>query len=98
MFEDKTLVCQDCGLEFIFSAGEQEFYQERALKMSPKRCRECRINRRNSRNGRGPREMFDAICARCGADTQVPFKPVEGRPVYCMECFQQVREESSVIK
>ncbi len=28
MFEDKTLICKDCGQEFVFSANEQEFYAE----------------------------------------------------------------------
>lgn len=93
MFEDKILVCQDCGQEFVFTAGEQEFYHEKGFENEPKRCKDCRSNRRNNRNGnRAPREMFSAVCARCGAETQVPFKPVEGRPVYCMECFQQSKE------
>ena len=34
MYEDKTLVCKDCGKEFTFSAGEQEFYAEKVLKMN----------------------------------------------------------------
>lgn len=93
MFEDKTLLCQDCGQEFVFTAGEQEFYSEKGFENEPKRCRECRVNRRNSRNSsRGPREMFAAVCAGCGVETEVPFRPVEGRPVYCMECFQKQRE------
>ncbi|HLF16528.1 MAG TPA: CxxC-x17-CxxC domain-containing protein [Candidatus Thermoplasmatota archaeon] len=38
--------------------------------------------------GRGPpREMHDAVCADCGKATQVPFKPTEGRPVYCRDCY-----------
>jgi CxxC-x17-CxxC domain-containing protein len=35
------------------------------------------------------REMHDAVCSDCGAKTQVPFKPTEGRPVYCRDCFQK---------
>lgn len=35
----------------------------------------------------GPREMFDAKCSTCGKPTQVPFKPTEGRPVYCKEHY-----------
>jgi len=35
----------------------------------------------------GPREMHKAICADCGKETEVPFKPTEGRPVYCRECY-----------
>lgn len=38
--------------------------------------------------GRGRnRELFDAICAQCGAETRVPFRPTSGRPVYCRDCF-----------
>lgn len=35
--------------------------------------------------------MHPAKCAECGADTQVPFKPTEGRPVYCRDCYQKRR-------
>ena len=40
---------------------------------------------------RGPREMHKAICAECNQETEVPFKPTEGRPVYCKECYQKKR-------
>ena len=49
-FEDKTLVCQDCGKEFTFTAGEQAFYKEKGLDNEPKRCKECRDKRKNSRS------------------------------------------------
>lgn len=89
MYEDKTLICKDCGKEFVFTAGEQEFYAEKGLKNEPGRCRECRQAKRNAQ--RGPREMFDAVCAECGAPTQVPFQPKEDRPVYCDACFKAHR-------
>ncbi|MEA1960911.1 MAG: zinc-ribbon domain containing protein [Bacillota bacterium] len=91
MFEDKILVCQDCGEEFVFTAGEQEFYHEKGFENEPKRCQDCRQNRRN-RTGKAPREMFTTTCAECGAETEVPFKPVDGRPVYCLECFQKQKQ------
>lgn len=37
---------------------------------------------------RPPREFHDAVCSACGQTTTVPFKPVEGRPVYCRDCFR----------
>ncbi len=43
----------------------------------------------------GPREMHPATCSDCGTDTEVPFKPSEGRPVYCNDCFQKQRGSSS---
>ncbi len=96
MFEEKTLVCQDCGQDFAFTTGEQEFYAEKGFENEPKRCRDCRTSRRNnsrSNSGsRAPRQMHDAVCANCSAETQVPFRPVEGRPVLCLDCFQQQKE------
>ena len=87
MYEDKTLVCKDCGAEFVFTAGEQEFYAEKGFQNEPTRCKACRQARKASRAAGGPRQMFDAICAECGKPTQVPFEPKEDRPVYCSECF-----------
>lgn len=37
----------------------------------------------------GPRQMHKVICSDCGQETEVPFKPTEGRPVYCRECYQK---------
>ena len=41
----------------------------------------------------GPREMHKATCSGCGQECEVPFKPKEGRPVYCRDCFRKNREE-----
>jgi len=94
-FEDKTLVCRDCGAEFAFTAGEQEFYQSRGLENEPGRCPDCRAARRQSRNGssRGPREKTIVNCDSCGKEAEVPFQPRTGRPVYCDECFANVRNQ-----
>lgn len=91
MFEDKTLVCKDCGAEFVFTAGEQEFYAEKGFANEPQRCKACRSARKNS-GGNGEREMFTATCASCGGEAKVPFKPREDRPVYCSECFAKMKE------
>ncbi len=47
---------------------------------------------RRGRSFGGPREMHDATCSDCGAQTQVPFKPVDGRPVYCRDCYSKHRK------
>ena len=49
---DKTLTCQDCGAEFIFTEGEQAFYKEKGLDNEPKRCKECRDKRKAARNSK----------------------------------------------
>ena len=73
MYEDKTLVCKECGKEFVFTAGEQEFYAERGFQNEPQRCKSCRDTRKNA--ARGPREYFTAVCAACGGEAKVPFEP-----------------------
>ena len=95
-FEDKTLQCSDCGTTFTFSASEQEFFQSKGYTNEPKRCPNCRQARKAERLGSGgggfrTRQMFPAICAECGRDTEVPFEPREGRPVYCSDCFNKIR-------
>ena len=90
MFEDKTLVCKDCGEEFVFTAGEQEFYESKGFVNEPQTCKNCRMARKN--NERANREMYTAVCASCGNEAKVPFKPREDRPVYCSECFAKMKE------
>ena len=90
MYEDKTLVCKECGKEFVFTAGEQEFYAERGFQNEPQRCKACRDARKNA--ARGPREYFTATCAACGGEAKVPFEPKTDRPVYCSDCFAMMRE------
>jgi CxxC-x17-CxxC domain-containing protein len=90
MFEDKVLTCKDCGTDFIFTAGEQEFYSEKGFQNEPTRCKACRDARKsqfNRGNQRKSREMFDAVCSECGKETKVPFKPRFDKPIYCSDCF-----------
>lgn len=47
---DKTITCKDCGKEFIFTEGEQEFYKEKGFENDPVRCPECRRARKTNRN------------------------------------------------
>ena len=39
----------------------------------------------------GPREMFSATCSSCGKEAKVPFRPTNGKPVYCSDCFRAQR-------
>jgi CxxC-x17-CxxC domain-containing protein len=95
MYEDKILQCKDCGREFIFTAGEQEFYAEKGFQNVPTRCKDCRTKRKAaSQEGRGQRQMYPAVCADCGKPCVVPFEPRDDRPVYCSECFERRRQGS----
>ena len=92
---DKDLVCVECGATFTFTAGEQEFFASRGYTNEPKRCTECRGARRSQQRGYdgAPREMHPAVCAQCGTDTMVPFRPRGDRPVYCSDCFSAMRSQ-----
>lgn len=89
--QDKTILCKDCGKEFVFTAGEQSFYAEKGFENEPARCPECRSNRKRERSVgfRGARSLFEVTCASCGVSTRVPFEPREGRPVYCRDCYDK---------
>ena len=91
MYEDKTLTCKDCGKEFVFTAGEQEFYAERGFQNEPQRCKTCRDARK--RASRNTREMYTAVCAECGKEAKIPFQPSDDRPVYCSECFAKRKNQ-----
>jgi CxxC-x17-CxxC domain-containing protein len=103
MAADTILTCRDCGQQFTFTSGEQDFYASRGYS-EPSRCADCRAARKAERDGggggygsyggggggsRGPREMFTATCSSCGNEAQVPFQPSGDKPVYCSTCFQQ---------
>ena len=91
MYEDRNLTCKDCGAEFVFTAGEQEFYAEKGLQNEPQRCKECRDAKRQLFNQQ--RKMFTTVCAQCGAEAVVPFKPKNDKPVLCSECFAATKEQ-----
>ncbi len=92
-FADKTLTCRECGAEFTFTGGEQEFYQTRGLLNEPARCPTCRAAKRRNQGPRAERELFDITCDNCGCSAQVPFQPTTDRPVYCNECFAKTRHD-----
>ena len=119
-FQDRPIQCIDCKNEFIFTAGEQEFYERKGFREVPKRCKPCREARKarrmdrdgsgggmsreevgnrspmaDDRGNRRPREMFDAVCAACGAPARVPFRPANGRPVYCRDCYASRQGQGS---
>lgn len=88
--QDQNLQCKDCGKEFIWTAGEQEFYQQKGFTNPPARCPDCRQKKKDQM--RSERRMFDVTCGNCGKPTQVPFEPKGNRPVYCMDCFKQQKQ------
>jgi len=109
-FQDKTLKCIDCGTEFVFTAGEQLFFHDKQFKNEPKRCKNCKGKRSavlgvglmSHGSSQGPSRGHSYAktetrtnCSQCGKETTVPFRPTQGRPVLCRECFQHGRQIAS---
>ena len=105
-FVDRILRCSDCGSDFIFTAGEQLFFFDRQFKNDPKRCKLCKAKRAGlGRTAEGAaavaalplsRTETRTQCSECGVETTVPFKPTQGRPVFCRSCFQLKRVPAGV--
>ena len=57
--EDKTIVCKDCGKEFEFTVGEQEFYKEKGFEQDPVRCKDCRAARKRNRDQRRNNNFYE---------------------------------------
>ena len=93
-FQDRTLRCVDCGADFTFTAGEQSFFHDKNFKNEPKRCRNCKQKRQGAgASSHGGRVETSTNCSHCGRETTVPFRPTQGRPVFCRECFQTRKNE-----
>jgi len=89
MYIDKTIVCKDCGQEFVFTARDQQFYEEKGYTHEPQRCKPCRLARKAATQQQPVRQMYDVVCDDCGKECQVPFQPNSDKPVYCNECYQK---------
>src|SRR6195952_46562 len=104
-FSDRLLKCSDCGTEFVFTAGEQLFFFDKQFKNDPKRCKLCKAKRAEVGKPVGAvaastlplsKTETRTECSACGIETTVPFKPTQGRPVLCRQCFQLKRVPSAV--
>jgi len=103
-FQDRVLKCVDCGADFVFTAGEQLFFHDKQFKNEPKRCKNCKTKRASQvgagaggghGHGNYQRTETRTNCSQCGKETTVPFKPTQGRPVLCRECFQQRKSSAA---
>lgn len=97
-FDDREIICGDCSVKFVWTAGEQAFFRDKNLLNPPKRCKECK-QAKNERlaaiaaaQASGIRQRIEVSvnCARCGEPTTVPFYPSQGRPVYCRSCYLEL--------
>lgn len=84
---DQTLTCQDCGKEFVFSANDQKFYEEKGFQ-APKRCPECRKAKKATRD-----KKYEITCSKCGEKGEVPFEPKNPEGLLCEKCFRESKAQ-----
>lgn len=72
-YNDIKLTCRECGRQFVFSEGEQQFYEQMGFN-PPTRCRPCRSNRE--------KQVQVNSCIKCGMELP------RGTAVYCATCFK----------
>lgn len=88
---DRTLVCRDCGREFTFTAGEQEFYASKGLTNDPVRCQSCRASRKatSTRSSNSFDAPEDTGYVRYGTFASYGGRtPRQMHPASCAECGQ----------
>ncbi|MEZ5307572.1 MAG: zinc-ribbon domain containing protein [Pyrinomonadaceae bacterium] len=95
-FADLEIRCIDCGNDFVWTSGEQEFFRDKGLKHEPKRCRDCKKAKNDrieaaSKFSASSKIEVAVNCDQCGSETTVPFFPSQGRPVLCRSCFLKSR-------
>ena len=78
---DIKLTCRQCGREFVFTKGEQEFYELKGF-THPRRCQECRSNKQN--------QLHHLVCSHCGTELE------KGGAIYCTACLASAHLESEL--
>ncbi len=87
-YTDKVLRCRECGVEFVFSAGEQEFYASRGLMNEPGRCPACRAARRQrlAQSGGVASNVGSGGATSYSSDRGYSRPQREMHPAVCAEC------------
>jgi CxxC-x17-CxxC domain-containing protein len=97
----ETLTCATPGAAFPFTSGERGFFARKGLSSAPRLCAPCRQARNRARTSPSPpvsappRPRFRSACGSCGVPTEVPFRPANGRPIYCRDCYALRQEQGS---
>ena len=104
---DQNLTCVDCGKQFTFTESEQDLSTDPRASAPLVAAPDCRAARKAARNSgssyssggssysSGERQMYPAVCAQCGKNTQVPFSPRGDKPVYCSDCYRTQQSSTS---
>lgn len=89
VFEDRELTCRECGQKFLFSAAEQNFFENKGFKNDPARCPECRKLKRDQIS----KALIEITCAECQKKTKVNFEPQNNSSLWCRDCFEKIKSK-----
>lgn len=99
MFKDKKITCRDCAKDFVWTAGEQQFFQEKGFDRAPIRCLDCRKKKKQMHQKTNtPSEIqrfFQVKCKKCGKTSEVPFEPQSPNDLVCSDCFYAERKNGN---
>ena len=91
-FQDRILRCVDCGSGVRLDGGRTAVLRRQELQERAEALQglQGQAGQPSGRRAAWPRERVETqtSCSACGKETTVPFKPTQGRPVFCKECFQ----------
>jgi len=91
-FEDKKLICEDCGTEFVWDASEQAFFAKKGFKKVPKRCRACRAKKQIEMEKEKAKEK-EITCAKCGKKGVIREDIAGDEEALCLDCY--LKEQGS---
>ena len=90
-YADKTITCRDCGMDFVFTSGEQEFYAQKGFTNEPTRCPSCRQQRKSSGGGRGGYGERDSYGGGGGGGRGYSSGPREMHTAICASCGKEAQ-------
>lgn len=89
---DKSLTCRDCGQQFLFTTGEQEYFSSRGFTNEPSRCPDCRAARKADRgNGGGQSGSYSSGGYSSGGGSSYGRAPREMHPAVCARCGKETQ-------
>uniref|UniRef100_A0A7C4R3V0 Zinc-binding protein n=1 Tax=candidate division CPR3 bacterium TaxID=2268181 RepID=A0A7C4R3V0_UNCC3 len=85
-FEDKKLICEECGTEFVWDASEQSYFAKKGFKKVPKRCRACRAKRQIEQKKEKENEK-EITCISCGKKSTITSDISPDEEALCLDCY-----------
>lgn len=89
VYQDQTLICKDCGKNFIFTARDQDFFAQKGFTNAPTRCRDCRQKKKVTTDANANRVIYKITCKKCGKVGEMAVEPRKPNDVLCADCFYE---------